>query len=260
MNFPEKFWKTIMILAGFLTLLVIIISIKEIKAIAYVGVNPVTVNSITVNGTGDAVAIPDVATFSFTVTETGATVAAAQSKSTDKINSSLKAVKDAGVDDKDIQTTSYSINPHYDNQNSICSVNYCPPGRSVQNGYDVSESIQVKVRDLTKAGAIFTSMGTLGVQNLQGINFAVDKPDAVQGQARAKAIIDAESKAKELASQLGVSLVRIISFDESGQPGPIMYAMGAKAAAMDSTAPAAPQIAPGESKVTDNVTITYEVK
>jgi len=228
-----------------------------------------------VNGTGDAVAIPDVATFSFTVTETAKTVVAAQSAATTKSNTAIAAVKAGGVADKDIQTLSYSIDPHYDYQNGTCVYNVssgsvssgvmipssaiCPPGKSVLTGYDVSESIQVKVRDLSKAGDLFSSIGSLGVENVNGLSFSVDKPDAVQAQARSAAIADAQSKANELAKELGVHIVRITSFNESNnQPGPIMYAMDS---AKSVSAPAAsPQIPAGEQKVTDNVTITYEIE
>jgi len=168
-------------------------------------------------------------------------------------------MKDGGVAEKDIQTTSYNINPHYEYQSSICNANSCPPSKSILTGYDVSESVTIKVRDLSKAGALFTSIGTLGVQNVNGLNFSVDKPESVQAEARGKAISNAQDKAKELAKQLGVSIVRVTSFSENGSyPRPVMYNMAASA--KDMVAPqAAPEIAVGEQKVTSNVTITYEI-
>ena len=261
MNTPLRFWNTLITFMCVLIALAAVVLIKEIKAIGYVGVSIDKTNSITVDGTGDAAAIPDVATFSFTVTETAKTVADAQSAATAKINDALKTVRASGVADKDISTDSYSINPHYEYSGGICSANYCPPSKQTLTGYDVSETISVKVRDLSKAGDIFSSIGSAGIQSVNGLNFSIDDPSSVQAQARGKAIANAQAKAKQLASQLGVSLVRVVSFDESSggnNPRPIMYALDAKAST--GAAAPAPEIPAGEQKVTDNVTITYEIK
>ncbi len=261
MNIPEKFWKTLMGLTGMLTILAVILVVKEAKSISYVGANPNVSNTINVSGTGEAVAIPDIATFSFSVNETAKTVAEAQTAATNRTNAALKAIKDGGVAEKDIKTTSYSINPHYEYQNSLCTVNSCPPSRSILTGYEVGQTIQVKVRDLGKAGALFATIGGLGVQYVNNLAFSVDNPDGVNAEARAKAITDAQSKAEKLAKQLGVRLVRIISFSENGSPRtPIIYGMGAaKTVSMDSYSPA-PQIPVGEDKVVSNVDITYEIR
>jgi len=254
-----------------LTLFLVAVFIKELKSISYVGKSDQIVNTISVNGKGDAMATPDVATFSFSVTENAKAITDAQTQATAKVNSALKAVRDAGVADKDIQTLSYTINPHYDYQTGACpmiattnSVAYpCNPGKQVLTGYDVSETIQVKVRALDKAGAIFASIGALNVQNVNGLDFSVDNPDAVKAQARADAIADAQSRAQVLAKQLGVSLVRVTSFYESGDQTYPVYAMGGavslKADVASVPAPA-PEVPAGEQKVTDNVTITYEIE
>lgn len=260
MNNP-RFWNT---LTGFIAILIAlaaVLIVKQVKSIGYVGVNPNTTNTITVDGTGDATAIPDVATFSFTVTETATTVAAAQAAATTKVNDTLATVKAAGVADKDISTESYTINPHYEYSGGICSTNYCPPSKQTLTGYDVSETIQVKVRDLSKAGDIFSSIGSVGVQNVNGLDFSIDDPSSVQAEARGKAITDAQNKAKQLASQLGVTLVRVASFQETNGsvPQPIIYSMNAKAVGAAAPA-AAPEIPTGQQKITDNVEITYEIK
>ena len=262
MNIPTRFWN---VTIAFIVVLIVAAAVATIgvaKSINYVGSNRNTTNTINVSGTGDAVAIPDVATFSFSVTETAKTVVAAQTAMTAKVNAAIKAVKDGGVADKDIQTTSYSINPHYEYQNSVCTVNSCPPSRSILTGYDVSESVQVKIRDLTKAGTLFTTIGSLGVQNVNGLSFSVDNPDKVNAEARSKAITQAQDKANELAKQLGVHLVRITSFSENNnRPGPIVYGLGMMKTDSVASAPAvAPEIATGEQKVTDNVDITYEIR
>lgn len=262
MNIPNKFWSAITGLIVLLAAFVLIISIKSIREIGYVGSNPDMTSTISVDGTGHAVSVPDVATFSFSVSETAKTVAAAQEAATKKINSALAAVREAGVADKDISTESYNIGPHYEyQQNSVCPANSYCPGKNVLTGYDVSQSIMVKVRDLSKAGTVFASIGSLGVQNVNGLSFSVDKPESVQAEARAKAIADARTKAVVLADKLGVSLGRMVSFSENsgGYPRPVMYAMSGKAMSADSAA-VAPEIPTGEQKTTSTVSITYEIK
>lgn len=267
-----------MALIGVLTVFVVIVAVKEIKAIGYVGANPNQSNTINVSGTGEAVAIPDIATFSFSVTETAKTVAEAQTAATAKINAAIAALSQAGIEDRDIKTQGYNINPHYEYQNAVCpartpttispdgvgmpsSVYYCPPGKSVLTGYDVSQTIGVKIRDLEKAGAIFTSIGALEVDSVNGLNFSVDKPEDIQAKARAEAIAEAEAKAKELAKQLGVRLVRIISFSENGNyPYARAYGMGGDASVKLESAAAAPQVPVGEQEVSSTVNITYEIK
>ncbi len=265
MTIQEKVWKTGMWVGIILAIFLVVISIKEIKSISYIGRDNPGYNNISVNGKGEALSIPDVATFSFSVTETAKTVDEAQTKATDKSKAALKAVRDAGVADKDIQTTSYSINPHYDYQNASCGLNYCPPGKSVLTGYEVSQTVQVKIHDLEKAGSIFSAIGALDVQNVNGLSFAIDDIEKVKAEARAKAIADAQSKAKELAKQLGVRIVKITSFyDSSDQPMYFGRGEGMASDAMNvkvqsAIAPAA-EIPAGEQKVISTVTITYEIK
>lgn len=280
---PKNFWTSLNGLIAVLIALVAIGIIGGLKMIGHIGENPNNVSTINVDGTGSVVAVPDVATFSFSVNDTEKTVADAQAKATTKVNAALASLRQQGIADKDISTQSYTINPHYEYQNAVCpavapvmsmapnmasgsgsasSVSYCPSGKSVLTGYDVSETIQVKIRDLAKAGAIFSSIGTLGVQNVNGLDFAVDDPTSVQAQARDKAIANAKAKADVLARQLGVKIARVISFSENtgGYPRPMMYAMDKAVMAQGSTAAAAPEIPTGEQKVTSNVTITYEIE
>lgn len=263
MNIPVKLWQVITGTFGILIIFLAVLSIKEIKSIGYIGKDFPISNTISVNGKGESISVPDIATFSFSVSETAKTVAEAQTKATDNINAALKAVKGAGVAEKDIKTTSYSINPHYEYQDGVCTtVGYCRPGKSILTGYDVAQSVEVKVRDLAKAGAIFSTIGALNVQNVNGLSFAIDDIEKVKADARAKAITDAKTKAQELANQLGVRIVKIISFyDSSNQVNPIAYGMGGDMMTLKaSAAPVAPEIPVGEDKIVSNVTITYEIE
>ncbi len=255
-------WKIGRIVGIFLIIFLGVISIKEMKSIAYVGKDTPVTNSITVSGKGETVSIPDVATFSFGVTETAKMVDEAQSKATTKINAALKAIKDGGVADKDIKTLSYNINPHYEYINGACVTGYCQPGKSTLTGYDVSQTIQVKVRDLKKAGALFATIGSLDVQNVNELTFSIDDIDTVKEEARELAIEDAQEKAKTLSKQLGVNLVRIVNFyDQSDEPN---YPYAAESMnmgmAVKSTMAPVPDVPAGEQKVISKVSITYEIR
>jgi hypothetical protein len=138
---------------------------------------------------------------------------------------------------------------------------YCPGQKTTLTGYDVSETIQVKVRDITKAGSLFQTIGSLGVQNVNDLQFSIDNVETVQDQARSAAITDARTNADKLASELGVHLVRIVGFNDNSSSGivPMMYAQNAMAVSGSAAAPA-PAIPQGQQKVTDNVSVTYEVR
>ncbi len=214
--------------------------------------------TIAVSGTGKATAIPDVAEFSFTVDKTAATVAAAQNAASTLTNRALTTLQNAGVSKNDLQTTNYSISPHYtySAQPTICPVGGCPPVRQVLDGYEVSQTINVKVETASTTGALLQTIGQMGITQVSGITFTENNPHTAQDEARAKAIADAEQKAQTLASQLGVRLVRIVSFQESNNTPQPIYQMATFATA----ASAAPSIPTGENTVTENVTITYEIE
>ena len=218
------------------------------------------VPTITVSGEGKATAIPNVAEFSFTVDKTASTVAAAQNAASALTNKALAALKSAGIADKDLQTASYSITPHYtySSQPTICPVTGCPPVRQIPDGYEVSQMINVKVEVASTTGQLLQTIGQMGITNVSGVTFTESDPNAVQDQARAKAITDAEQKAQTLANQLGVHLGSITNFQESNNsPRPIYYAMAANSTAVSSPTPSIPA---GQNTVTDTVTITYEIQ
>lgn len=259
-NIPNKLWSSVIGAIGILTIFLVIVSIKEIKSIYYVGKNPNMTNMISVTGDGSAVAIPDVASFSFSVTEKAKTVDEAQAMATKKINEALKVVKESGVSDKDIETISYNINPHYEYQTYSCTATYCP-SKSVLTGYEVSQTIGVKVRKLADAGKLFSVIGSAGVSNINGLTFSVDDMDNVKAIAREKAIQEAQAKAEILAKQLGVTLSRVSGFyeNDSSYPRP-MYGMGGAMEVSSVKVADSPEVPVGERKITTSVSITYEIK
>lgn len=218
-------------------------------------------NTITVDGTGKAAAIPNIATIDFSVTETSATVGDAQTKATEKTNAALAAVDKLGVDKKDVKTIAYNVYPQYESQQP-CYGGICPTTNPKITGYQVSQTVEVKVRDTAKAGDVLQALGTLNVQNISGPNFTVDEDDAVKSAARKEAIDNAKAKAKALADELGVHLGKVVSFNENtgGYPYP-MYNYGKGGVAMDMAQSApAPSLPTGENETSVTVTITYEIR
>jgi hypothetical protein len=271
----KKFFKVLGLLVVFLVIYFGVRTIYEIKKTSLLGENP-TPATISFSGHGELTATPDLATISFTIDETGATVATAQAKVTAKETAALGFLNQSGIVKTDIKTNNYSSYPQYQYQNSVCpqplipptnsgsgvalpsTAIYCPPSKQVLTGYDVSEDISVQVHDLTKAGDIVTGIGAIGISNISGPNFSIDNQDALNEQARKLAIDDAKTKAKALANDLGVTLGQIVNFSENGNSAvyPEPMVMGAAV----STKAAAPALPTGQNTITSDVTITYEIK
>jgi uncharacterized protein YggE len=219
-------------------------------------------NTITVSGTGEAVAIPDIATFSFSVTKEAKTSAEAQKIATDISNKILDAVKKAGIAEKDIKTTNYSLYPKYDYPQVLCTTIYpstCPGGREVLRGYEVSQSFDVKIRDVTKVGQIVADATDAGATNISGPTFGVDKEDDVIAKARNEAIAEAKNKAELIAKGLGVKIVRVVAFNENEYSVPMMTNQKVFGMGGDSVA-SAPQLPTGENKYSRTVQVTYEIR
>lgn len=218
-------------------------------------------NVITVEGTGEVSSVPDLAQVTFTVTESADTVAVAQEAATKKNDAVLALLKKLSVADKDVKTLGYTVSPKYAYDQP------CAPGapcamRVISSptivGYDVSQTIEVKVRDTAKVGDVLAGLGELGVQNISGPNFMIDDEDGVKNEARAKAIEQARAKAKELAKELGVHLGRVVSYSENGySPQPMMYGATKSGAAMEVNAPTLPV---GENRTNVTVSVTYEIR
>ena len=244
-------------------------TLNEFKRGSYIGRDVAAQNTITVSGRGEVLAKPDIATFSFSVTEEGKTVAEAQKKATNKINQAVDLTKKGGVNEKDIKTLGYNIYPKYEYYNQpqprICYESYCPP-QPVKDpkiiGYEVSQTIEVKVRKIEDSGDLLSTVGSIGVTNISGLSFSIDDEEKVKQEAQEKAIKEAKDKADKLAKQLGVSIVRVSNFSESGNY-PIYYGRGgafdAKVVNVAESAPS-PQIPSGENQIISNVTITYEIR
>ncbi len=207
--------------------------------------------SITVTGDAKVSAMPDIGMLSFGVT-TGRmpTAKAALDSLSTRMNAILAAVKNAGIPEKDITTEQFYMNPAYD----------WSDGRQTLRGYEATQSLRVKVRDLDKVGDILSVATAAGANQAGNVDFTIDNPDAVRAQARGEAIADAKAKAKVLADQLGLSLGRVLSFSEGGgYYPPVMYARDAMSMG-GAENQAKVDIPVGEQDVNMQVSITYELE
>ena len=119
--------------------------------------------------------------------------------------------------------------------------------------------MDVKIRDLEKVGTIIEKAGSLGANQVGGLNFTIDEPEELRQQARIKALENAKTKAESLAQVAGVNVGRLVSFSENSYiPGPI-YLDYAKSEAMGLGGGGAPAVEPGSQDIVINVTVTYEV-
>ncbi len=241
-------------------------TVKSFKEWAYVGGGIPSANVITVTGTGEVFVKPDVGEFTFMVQEEGATVGAVQEAATKKADAALVALKDKGVEvDKDVKTVAYNLSPKYEWEQPKCVGTWpCPPGKQVQKGFELNQSMTVTVRDLAKAGELIEAVTGAQVQNVGGLSFTVDDDEKMKAEARKAAIEQAKEKANEIANDLGVRLVRIVGYSEDGNYPMFFDRMEAAPMGLGgdemSTKAMAPQVPTGENKIFSNVSISFEVR
>jgi len=244
--------------AAFLLVATILVGVQAVKSLMDIDTSPSpAVNTIMVSGTGKISASPDIATVSFTVSQNGDTASQAQDAATKKSNVALQVVKNLEVAEKDIKTTSYNLSPRY--SYTPCYSSYCPQTESRIVGFTVSQTVEVKIRDLDMVGKILAALGDAGVSNLYGPNFTIDNEEAIQAKARKVAIQDARAKANVLAKDLGVRIIRVVNFNENGR-GPIFYGKTMDARSLESAGSPTPEIPAGENEIVVDVSVTYEIR
>lgn len=251
-------------LLAVLVLLALFLLAKTVDAFDRMGKSPYAgPNVITVTGTGKAETPPTVANIVFTVQETADTVAAAQDAASKKTSAALDGIHKIGIEDKDIQTAGYQTNPQYENPQPCRPGVFCTQGSLKIIGYQVSQTVTVKVRNTDSTADVLAALGAAGVQNISGPDFQVDDDSEVLAEARGKAIEDARKNARELAKQLHVRLGDVVSFSENGSGPMPMYESMAKGGMMMDTravAPAAPPLPQGQNESVVTVSVTYEIK
>ena len=224
---------------------------------------------LSVSGEGKIFVRPDIATFMATVVTDAARVGDAQNQNTSRSNAIIDFLKKNNIQEKDIKTTNYSIQPQYRYDKRLpCPLSVpfdesipCTTTTNVPRivSYTVRHSLEIRIRDLNKVDDMLQAAVSAGANEVGSILFAVEDEKVPLALARKQAIEDAQKKALILARDLGVRITKIAGFSESGG-GPIYYNRGFTARAMEKDAAPAPQVEPGEQEVSSNVTITYEFK
>ena len=202
-----------------------------------------------ISATGEATRVPDVAVISTGVTTRAATARAALEQNAARMDRVRAALKRAGIADRDIQTSSISLNPEY---------RYVENQSPKLTGYSASNQLSVRFRDIAKSGDILDALVAEGANQISGPNLTIDKPEEALDEARAKAVAIGRARAELYARSLGMRVVRLVSVSESGGNYPVpppMPVMEARAQAGFAT-----KIDPGEQKLQVSLAMVFELQ
>lgn len=204
-----------------------------------------TLLSVSVNA--EARRVPDVATLSAGVVTQAADGNSAMRQNAEQMTRVMAAVKAAGIADKDVQTSGISLGPQY---------RYRENTAPTITGYQASNTVSLKIRDITKLGKVLDALAAQGANQINGPSFEIDQPEPVYDEARLSALKQARVRADTYAKALGLRVRRIVSINEGAGGGfrPVpMMAMARGKAAMDTP------VSPGETTISVNLDVTFEL-
>ena len=208
---------------------------------------------IWVTGEGKVNVVPDIAMLSLGIEAQATSVAEAQQEAAEAMDAVMNVIDGYGIDEKDIQTQFFSIQPvrRWDNGDN---------GKEILIGYRVTNIVTVKVRNIDDAGSIIDAAVAAGGDNtrVNSISFTVDEPEAYYGEAREEAMADAEAKAKQLADLGGVKLGKPNYISEYGGyiSPPIIYRDFEVSEALPAPTTA---ISPGETEIQLTIQVVYSI-
>jgi uncharacterized protein len=216
----------------------------------YIGQADKAERFITVEAEGSVSVRPDIAMTTMGMSAEAKTVEEAQKENTEVMNTLISRLKTLGIEEKDIQTDQYNVYPRYD---------YVEDGRELR-GYEVSQQVNIKIRDLDKTSVVLALAGEVGATNVSGLSFTIDDTETYVAQAREDALEKVKTKAEALESLLGVRRMGIMNYDEY-EVSQNVYANRYKDMAMGmASAEMAPAIEAGENEVKLNVRVTFEIR
>lgn len=222
---------------------------NNIRVYETIGNAPKPERTVSVEGEGKVTAAPDTGIVRMGVIFKGDTVASVQGESDKTIAGLTMELKKLGILAADIQTTDYRIYP---------KIVYTEEKGEEQRGYEASQSITIKIRDLSKASAVLELASTFDINDVQGVEFLIDDPELYREQARDIAFSKAAAKARRLADLLGVRLVSVVSYNEyePGSPdfGPLYAERGGFGGGVS------PSVQEGSADVVMRVNIIYEIR
>ncbi len=235
----------------------VVASLLGLKAVWYLYRSEATLpvnRSITVSAEGRSTVAPDLARLSFAVISEGEDPEKLQSENSQKMNASVEFVKSQGIDSKDIQTSNYNLQPRYEYDEK--------KKKSFISGYTLSQTVNVKIKDFEKISPILGKLPSLGINQINGVNFEVEDPDKYLNSAREEAFSRAYAKALAMAKQNHTKLGRVVTFSEGYGGGPVPYPRYLEAAVYGKGGldMASPPIEPGSEDISVSVSVTYELR
>lgn len=224
---------------------------------------------------GESRRLPDVALFSAGVVTQSETASAALRENSTRMEQVIAALKRAGIADRDIQTASINLSPRYYHPEREAAMRarqagqpYVPPPEDLAPrivGYEARNSVQVRVRDLSKMGQVIDTLVSVGANEVNGPNFTLDEQDAAMAEARAEAVAEGRQTAEVYARAAGMRIGRIISISEGGGNYPVQQSIvltGSRGGPPPPPPPAplsdAP-VAPGELSLSIAVSMQFEL-
>jgi len=220
--------------------------------------------TITVSAQGETTATPDLAELTFSVVTQGKDPAALSNNNNTSMSGVLAFVSSEGVASSDIKTTSYDLEPNYGSiMVPTTPVNgvMIPARQQTIVGYTLTQTVAVKIHDLTKVASIMGGLAPLGVNQVGGVTFTFNDPDAVTALARTDAMQKAQAKALAMAQAAGSSLGSVTNINESTYfPMMKSYSEGASVSSLAMPAAVSAPISAGTQDITDTVNVTYELK
>jgi hypothetical protein len=252
----SNFWQCSL---GFFLIIASIIALIVGWAI-YNGIKGELSNStFVVNGEGKVYAKPDVAVVDMSIINQNVDVEKVQAENDEKTQRVINFLKESGVDEKDIKTLQYNLQPEYDynwcRDASSQYISYCPP-KLVD--YILTQSIEVKIRDLNNVGKIIGKLTDVGVNQISSINFVIDEDNVYKSEARKEAVLDAQKRANDIAQTAGIKLGRIITISESSVDNVYPAAKYAQEQTLRDL-PSASPIEIGINEINASVSLVYEI-
>ncbi len=197
---------------------------------------------VTVTGEATVSVAPDSAVIRIGVSSLGKTAREASDANAKKMTAVLAAIKESGIAERDVQTSRLSLQPQYDPSKA-------GPARLL--GFQVTNQVTVKIRDIDKLAAILDHAIGAGANEMSGIEFVVSEQSKLLDQARDEAIADAQRKAKLYVQAAGGKLGKVVSITEEGASGPPRPVAQLRAASVP--------VAPGERELRAVVSVSYEL-
>lgn len=207
---------------------------------------------ISVSAEGKTIVSPDIAEASFSVVSQGKNPDELSSVNNAKMSAVIQNLKSQGIDAKDIKTSGYNLSPNYQYDEST--------RRNYISGYTLTQTVLVKIRDLSKAAKIVGGVTPLGVNQIGGISFTIEDPEKFLEEARAEAFKKAQEKANKMAGENGARLGQVLNISEYQNGGPIPYLNERAAFGALSVSASAPTIEPGTQEVKVQVSVMYELR